>query len=181
MGIMMFGAGNVGKSALTIRFVTDQFLEEYDPTIEDNYRKTVCVDSNEILFDILDAAGREEFSSMHDYWIERAHIICLVFSVVYKESFTDIQQRRERILSVKDMNDWPIIAVGNKCDLRVDGDVNDKGYGGRTGSVVDMDEVYEWCSKHKIPYIETSAKDYRNVGFLFTQCVHEYEAYRKAG
>ena len=32
--IVVFGAGGVGKSALTIRLVTDNFLKEYDPTIE---------------------------------------------------------------------------------------------------------------------------------------------------
>ncbi len=31
--IVVLGAGSVGKSALTIRLVTDNFLSEYDPTI----------------------------------------------------------------------------------------------------------------------------------------------------
>lgn len=30
-------AGGVGKSALTVRFVQDIFLENYDPTIEGNF------------------------------------------------------------------------------------------------------------------------------------------------
>jgi GTPase SAR1 family protein len=29
----VLGSGGVGKSALTIRLVTDNFLEDYDPTI----------------------------------------------------------------------------------------------------------------------------------------------------
>ena len=33
--IVVLGGGGVGKSALTIRLVTDNFLEEYDPTIEE--------------------------------------------------------------------------------------------------------------------------------------------------
>jgi GTPase SAR1 family protein len=31
--LVVLGGGGVGKSALTIRLVTDNFLEEYDPTI----------------------------------------------------------------------------------------------------------------------------------------------------
>ena len=31
--IVVLGGGGVGKSALTIRLVTDNFLAEYDPTI----------------------------------------------------------------------------------------------------------------------------------------------------
>ena len=38
---VVLGGGGVGKSALTIRLVTDNFLSEYDPTIEDSYRKQV--------------------------------------------------------------------------------------------------------------------------------------------
>ena len=38
------GSGNVGKSSLTIRFTQDQFVEDYDPTIEDSYRKHIVVD-----------------------------------------------------------------------------------------------------------------------------------------
>ena len=32
--VVIMGGGGVGKSGLAIRFVTDNFLDEYDPTIE---------------------------------------------------------------------------------------------------------------------------------------------------
>eukprot|EP00164_Ancoracysta_twista_P001050 GFYU01001370.1.p1 GENE.GFYU01001370.1~~GFYU01001370.1.p1 ORF type:complete len:986 (-),score=320.98 GFYU01001370.1:44-2566(-) len=41
--VVMLGAGGVGKSAITVRYTTDNFLEEYDPTIEDSYRKQIHV------------------------------------------------------------------------------------------------------------------------------------------
>ncbi len=37
------GAGGVGKSALTVQFTQHHFVEEYDPTIEDSYRKMITV------------------------------------------------------------------------------------------------------------------------------------------
>ena len=39
--LVVVGAGGVGKSALTVQFIQSTFLVEYDPTIEDSYRKQV--------------------------------------------------------------------------------------------------------------------------------------------
>lgn len=42
------------------------FVEEYDPTIEDSYRKQVVIDGETCLLDILDTAGQEEYRySLH--------------------------------------------------------------------------------------------------------------------
>ena len=51
------GGGGVGKSAITIQFIRDHFLDEYDTTIEDSYRKQVRWDGEVCLLDILDTAG----------------------------------------------------------------------------------------------------------------------------
>lgn len=41
--VLLFGIGGVGKSTFTIRLVQDVFVEEYDPTIEDSYRKSMLI------------------------------------------------------------------------------------------------------------------------------------------
>ena len=35
--IAVVGTAGVGKSALTVRFLTGRFLQHYDPTLEDEY------------------------------------------------------------------------------------------------------------------------------------------------
>ena len=41
--MVVLGSGGVGKSALTVKFVSGKFVEKYDPTIEDFYRKEIEV------------------------------------------------------------------------------------------------------------------------------------------
>merc|ERR1711933_446404 len=99
-------------------------------------------------------------------------IFILVFSVIDKQSFEEIKKFRERIRHKDKVNDYPVIAVGNKCDLRMEPDFDiDKG--------VNMDEVLEWCTTHRVPYIETSVVKGKNINFLFRQAVYEYLMYQR--
>lgn len=56
--LVVVGSGGVGKSALTIQLIQNHFVDEYDPTIEDSYRKQVVIDGETCLLDILDTAGK---------------------------------------------------------------------------------------------------------------------------
>jgi len=53
--IVLLGAGGIGtKSALVVQFVSNRFVEKYDPTIEDSYRKQVYVDDIPCILDLID-------------------------------------------------------------------------------------------------------------------------------
>ena len=56
-----FKWAGVGKSALTIQFVDNHFMEEYDPTVEDSYVTEQLVDSVPVKMHIVDTAGQEEY------------------------------------------------------------------------------------------------------------------------
>jgi small GTP-binding protein len=47
----------LSQSALTIQLIQNHFIDEYDSTIEDSYRKQVTIDEEVCLIDILDTAG----------------------------------------------------------------------------------------------------------------------------
>lgn len=62
--VIMVGSGGVGKSALTLQYMYGDFVEEYDPTKADSYRKKVTLDNQDCQIDILDTAGQEEYAAV---------------------------------------------------------------------------------------------------------------------
>lgn len=100
--LVVVGAGGVGKSALTIQLIQNHFVDEYDPTIEDSYRKQVVIDGETCLLDILDTAGQEEYSAMRDQYMRTGEGFLIVFAVNNAKSFEDITAYREQIKRVKD-------------------------------------------------------------------------------
>jgi Ras-related protein Rap-1B len=72
--IVVLGSGGVGKSALTVQFVQGIFVEKYDPTIEDSYRKQVEVDGQQCMLEILDTAGTEQFTAMRDLYMKNGQV-----------------------------------------------------------------------------------------------------------
>ena len=108
-------AGGVGKSALTIQLIQNHFVDEYDPTIEDSYRKQVVIDGETCLLDILDTAGQEEYSAMRDQYMRTGEGFLLVFAVNNAKSFDDISSYREQIKRVKDAEEviWYIFSVSS--------------------------------------------------------------------
>jgi small GTP-binding protein len=115
--IVVLGSGGVGKSALTIQFIQGSFVEKYDPTIEDSYRKHVEIDGKAAMLDILDTAGQEEYSAMRDSYMRTGQGFVLVYSITDPSSCEDCMTIHEQLLRSKDSDEVPLVLVGNKCDL----------------------------------------------------------------
>lgn len=158
--LVVLGGGGVGKSALTIRLVTDNFLEEYDPTIEDSYRKQVLIDDQAALLDILDTAGQEEFSSMQDQWMRDGKGFLLVYNIVSRPTFEEVNSLYDKILRTKDTDKVPIVLAGNKCDLK-------------DQRQVQYEEGKELAAQWGCPFYETSAKMKLNNEVCIFELVRE--------
>ena len=92
----------MGKSALTIRMMQNYFEGDYDPTIEDSYRKQVVIDGETCMLEILDTGGQEGYSAMMDQYMRTGEGFLIVFAVNNAKSFEDITAYREQIKRVKD-------------------------------------------------------------------------------
>jgi len=159
----MVGSGGVGKSALTLQFMYDEFVEDYEPTKADSYRKKVVLDGEEVQIDILDTAGQEDYAAIRDNYFRSGEGFLCVFSITEDESFQASQEFREQILRVKGDDSIPFILVGNKSDLTERRQV---------GLRQAQDRAEAW----RVPYVETSAKTRENVDKVFFDLMREIRA-----
>ena len=83
----------------------------------DSYRKQCVIDDEVALLDVLDTAGQEEYSAMREQYMRTGEGFLLVYSITSRQSFEEILTFQQQILRVKDRDYFPIIIVGNKCDL----------------------------------------------------------------
>jgi GTPase KRas protein len=164
--LVVVGGGGVGKSCLTIQLIQSHFVDEYDPTIEDSYRKQCVIDDEVALLDVLDTAGQEEYSAMREQYMRTGEGFLLVYSITSRQSFEEIMTFQQQILRVKDKDYFPIIVVGNKCDLE-------------TERRVSKQEGEALARQFGCKFIETSAKSRINVDDAFYELVREIRGYNK--
>jgi GTPase KRas protein len=65
-------------------------LEEYDPTIEDSYRKHAKIDEVTCFLEILDTAGQEEYKALRDQYMRTGDGFVLVYSIVDSKTFQEM-------------------------------------------------------------------------------------------
>jgi GTPase KRas protein len=159
--VVVFGSGAVGKSSITLRFVTNTFSFEYLPTIEDCYRRTTSVDNCTAFLEILDTAGQEEYNALREQWVSEGRAFLLVYSVASKQSFLEVNAFREKILLVNEDEKVPMVLVGNKCDLENKREVS-------------FEEGVALAKEFgDIPFIESSALNGLNCTEVFHAAVRE--------
>lgn len=156
--VVVLGTGGVGKSALVIRYVTQNFVDEYDPTIEDCYKKSVMIDDAPTTMEIVDTAGQEGFGTLVDQWILRGNGFLLIYSITSKQSFNALQKLHDQILTVKEVDEVPMALVGNKCDLEDQRQVS-------------TEDGKALASRWDCLFYETSAKEKINDETVFNELV----------
>jgi len=112
---VVVGLDGVGKSALTVRFLTRRFIGEYDENLEMTYRHHMTLDGHCVALAIMDTAGKntekklETFTSFGDLFF-------ILYSITNRFSFMEARRLGRRIRKEKN-NDCTLILVGTKTDL----------------------------------------------------------------
>ncbi|XP_072326623.1 ras-related and estrogen-regulated growth inhibitor-like protein [Scyliorhinus torazame] len=120
--VVILGADRVGKSALTVRFLTRRFIGEYGD-MESVYNHSVTVAGRKVAFNIWDSRYAQDQLNQNfakEKQVQWADGFVLVYSICDRASFNVVQQQIQFIKSMKDYPGTeraPIVIVGNKRDL----------------------------------------------------------------
>jgi small GTP-binding protein len=125
------------------------------------------VDDQACYLQILDTAGQEEYVALQDTYMRAREGFIVLFDLTKKKSLYEVPRFVEKIKQVKDVNSFPLVVVGNKCDLVSERDVSEEEVKKLISEFQKQDPA--WV----IPYFECSAKLRTNVDETFTAMVKE--------
>ena len=99
--LIVMGQGGVGKSCLTQRFIVDRFVgDAYSPTVEDKYTKHLEVNGQAVFAEILDTAGRDQYSDLRPHFLPHGDAFVLVYAINDNETFEKIDEFYDQIFRV---------------------------------------------------------------------------------
>ncbi|XP_045484862.1 mitochondrial Rho GTPase isoform X2 [Pieris rapae] len=153
--IILLGEPGVGKTSLILSLVTEEFTEHVPPKAEE-ITIPADVTPEQVPTNIVDVCLNEQTIEQVAEEIEKAHVICIVFSVDKQETLDKIASYWLPFVRDNCPNDYrkPVILVGNKIDL-IDYSIID--------NIWDIAEEYPEVDR----CIECSAKTLTNVSEMF--------------
>jgi GTPase SAR1 family protein len=179
--IVVLGSGAVGKSCIAIQYVIGNFVDVYDATIEDIYRKAISVDGTPEMVTLVDTAGQDAFgaTAMRENYMRSGRGFVLVFSITDAESlqklkaiytqlarvrstsgdgFFPINQKQQQTQQQPSNTIIPCVLIGNKADLSAQ-------------RVVSPEQGKEFARHINCHYFELSARDKGQVEEVFTYLI----------
>jgi GTPase KRas protein len=162
--VAIVGLGGAGKSCLALRYISNTWVDEYDPTLEETYRKKYKVGDNEYFVDIYDTTGQEEMQDIRDQYIKGADGFLVCYDVSSDRSFRFAEDLIGHIKQMK-RGIPPLIVIGNKVDL----DPAER--------EVTLDQGKALADKLGVSFFEASAKTDSSVKEAFIEII---DAVRKA-
>ncbi|XP_069762612.1 GTP-binding protein Rheb-like isoform X2 [Narcine bancroftii] len=168
-----------GKSSLAVQFVDGQFLDCYDPTIENTFNKTMNFDGQDFYLQLVDTAGQDEYSIFSFSHTVNIHGYVLVYSVTSMKSFEMIKTIRSKLLDMMgkihrpssphyespcfcQMCRIPTVLVANKRDLSKQ-------------RMVQTEEGKKLADSWGAAFLESSAKQNETVVQVFKMMIQEIE------
>nr|KAF6375210.1 RHEB like 1 [Pipistrellus kuhlii] len=164
--VVILGYRSVGKTSLAHQFVEGEFLEAYDPTVDNTYSKIVTLGKDEFHLHLVDTAGqvlvwgRDEYSILPYSFIIGVHGYVLVYSVTSLHSFHVIENLYQKLHEGHGKTRLPVVLVGNKADLSPDREVQ---------AIEGKKLAESWGAT----FMESSARENQLTQGIFTKVIQE--------
>eukprot|EP01084_Bolivina_argentea_P078661 142751_1 len=159
--VVILGAGAVGKTAITIRLIDDEWRpHDYDPMWND-YQHFLDVWGHKESLNILDTAGQQQFAAIQHHWIREGDVFLLVYAINSQRTFRYVNEVYRNIIRNKDDEPFTLVLIGNKVDLPAD------------RREIPYDYGVKLAKQWNVSFFETSAKTGANVVNAFTTVIQE--------
>jgi len=166
--LVLLGDAGVGKTALAVQFVKNQFNEFTESTIGASFmNQTVSLpDETLIKFQIWDTAGQERFHSLAPMYYRGAQAAIIVFDITNRNSF---EKAKDWVKELQQQGDPNVVValVGNKVDME-------------NQRKVMQEEATNYSNENSLFYVETSAKTAVGVSDLFMKIARQLPKVQKA-
>ncbi|XP_066960125.1 uncharacterized protein [Macrobrachium rosenbergii] len=160
--VVLLGESGVGKSSLVTQFMTSEYINTYDASLDDEFgEKSVSVlldgEESEVIFIDHPAIEMSVENCLTTY---DPHACVVVYSITDKGSFKKAEDTLNYLWRENYTKDKAVIVVGNKVDLA-------------RSRIVTSDEGKSLASCHDSKFIETSSGIQHNVDELLVGIVKQ--------
>ena len=142
--VLIVGDTAVGKTNLLKRFISDQYIENPNPTLVldiMNYKTTIKDQAIDVNF--WDTAGQEKYRAMTTTFYKDTNGVILVFDITNRYSFVNLDIWLHNI-ETSTNRDMKVLLIGNKSDLE-------------KKRRITIEEIQAYAKKKNLFYMETSA------------------------
>lgn len=150
------------QSSLTIQFVEGQFVDSYEPTIENTFTKNTKVRGQEYQLTLVDTAGQDEYSIFPTQYSMDIHGYVLVYSITDPRSLEVVQIIYDKLLDMTGKVNVPLVLCGNKKDLQAERKIS-------------SEQGKKLADSWKACFLEASAKNNDSVTDIFSAILGQIE------
>ncbi|ODV87086.1 hypothetical protein CANARDRAFT_26518 [[Candida] arabinofermentans NRRL YB-2248] len=168
---VVVGDGAVGKTCLLISYTTNQFPEDYVPTVFDNYSANVMIGDEKVTLNLWDTAGQEEYDRLRPLSYQQTEIFLICFSIVEPTSFQNVKNKWIPEIKHHSPKDILILLVGTKLDLRDDPHILDQLEENGLSPITQEQGLSLAKEIGCINYLECSAASQQGVSELFDYAI----------
>lgn len=158
--VVVLGSSKVGKSAVTVRYLTKRYIGEYSSTSDFLYRHTVTFDNVTTEVEIMDTSKCAKTGCLYEH-IRWGDAFVVVYSICDKPSFSEAEDYLEQLTKLKLPSYYTTLLLGNKRDLD-------------HARKVSVNEGHELSLKYSCQFYEVSAAEsFAGVSLAFQSLLRE--------